>query len=155
MATNAQARTDDNGNYAVYCDSTNNATTVKLDANNNLPVARMTAGGLAPGQTLKTFNSSGGVSINAGATVALYTVTTGKTLLISDLEISTDSTIPVLWQLKAGAVVIQEGFITNTAPLSAIGIETQDAVAGGVALSLVFGTSAGKNATYKLRGFEQ
>ncbi|MGK4422336.1 hypothetical protein ACSLVQ_29220, partial [Klebsiella pneumoniae] len=67
----------------------------------------------------------------------------------------TDSTIPVLWQLKAGAVVIQEGFITNTAPLSAIGIETQDAVAGGVALSLVFGTSAGKNATYKLRGFEQ
>ena len=119
------------------------------------PTLRVSAGAGAAGQSLKTFSSSGGVNINAGATVNVYTVTAGKTLFISDVLISADSATPILVQLKAGATVIMESYVSTTAPLDMTGIETQVAVGAGVALTVVFPTAAGKNGSYFIAGFEQ
>lgn len=116
---------------------------------------RVTAGGPALGQTIKAFSSSGGVSINAGATAISYAVTTGKTLYITDIDISTDSTAAILVQLKAGAAVIGEKFISTTAAWEMVGIESQPTIGSAVVLTLVFPTAAGKNGAYIVTGFEQ
>ena len=118
-------------------------------------VGRVSAGAGAPGQSLKTFSSSGGVSINSGATVNVYTTTAGKTLYITDLYISADSAAPILVQVKAGATVIFEGYVSTTAPMDMTGIETQPNCGSGVALTIVFPTAAGKNGSYFIGGFEQ
>ena len=116
---------------------------------------RTSAGNAAPGQTIKTFSSSGGVSINTGATVTVYTVTPGKTFYPTDIHISTDSATALLVQVKAGSTVILEGYISTTAPLDLAGIESQVGVGSGVVLSIVFPTVAGKNGAWVIFGFEQ
>lgn len=118
-------------------------------------VFRVSAGSAAAGQTIKNFSSSGGLSINTGATPTVYTVTTGKTLFITDVYFSTDSATPLLVQVKAGATVILEGYMSTTAPLQIPGVESQKSVGSGVVLSLVFPTVAGKNAAWSIDGFEQ
>jgi hypothetical protein len=117
-------------------------------------VMKITAGGPGAGQSIKTFSSSGGVSINAGATVISYTVTAGKTLYITDIDISADNVSAILVQLKAGGVVIGEKYISTTAAWEMVGIESQMTVGSGIALTLVFPTVAGKNGAYVVTGFE-
>lgn len=116
---------------------------------------RVTAGGAAPGQSIKAFSSSGGVPINAGATINVYTVTSGKTLFLTDISVSTDSAASFLFQIKAGAVVIKEGFVSATAPFAFAGIESQPSIGSGVTISIVFPTVVGKNAAFFLSAFEQ
>jgi hypothetical protein len=118
-------------------------------------VLMSTAGGPAPGQTIKSFTSSGGVSINTGATAISYTVTTGKTLFITDIDVSTDSATPILVQLKAGSNVVVEKYISTTCPLELDGIESQPTVASAQVFTLVFPTASGKNGTYFVSGYEQ
>ena len=116
---------------------------------------RVNAGAMAPGQSIKTFSSSGAIGINAGATSNVYTVTAAKTLYITDILLSTDSAAAFLVQIKAGATVIFEKYISTTADFNMTGIESQDGVAGGVLLTVVWPTVAGKNGTFKISGFEQ
>ena len=122
---------------------------------NGTPVFKFSAGGPGVGQAIKQVNSAGGVSINTGYTGTIYTVTAGKTLYITDVQISCDSATATLAQLKAGATVIYENYISTTGPWTALGIESQPTVGAGVALSLVIATQAGHNATYFVAGFEQ
>lgn len=121
-------------------------------------VQKGTAGAAAPDQTLKQFSSSGGVSINTGATVALYTVTAGKTFFITDIMITGNAATAgqVLCQIKQASTVIWEGYMkTDTQPLEIPGIETQPSAPGGSAVSLVIGTLTGGTAAYFIAGFEQ
>lgn len=121
-------------------------------------VTKGTAGAAAPDQTLKQFSSSGGVSINTGATVALYTVTAGKTFYATDIVITGNAgtATQFLVQLKQGTTVIFEGYCkTDTEPLDLPGIETQPQAPGGAALTLVFGTGTSTTAAYFIGGFEQ
>jgi hypothetical protein len=121
-------------------------------------VAKSTAGAAAPDQTLKTFSSSGGVSIATGATVNLYTVSAGKTFYITDIVLTGNATTPTqyLVQIKAGATVIWEGYVkTDTEPIEVPGLETQPQGAGGSQISIVFATASGTTATYYVAGYEQ
>lgn len=121
-------------------------------------VAKETAGSAAPDQTLKTFSSSGGVSIATGATVALYTVTAGKTFFVTDIVITGNAATAgqVLCQLKQAGTVFWEGYMkTDTQPLEIAGLETQPTAPGGAAITLVIGTLTGGTATYFIAGYEQ
>ena len=135
---------------------------VRIPVTASIPVsgstAKSTAGAGAPDQTLKTFSSSGGVSIASGANVALYTVTAGKTFYATDIIITGNAGTAgqVLCQLKQAGVVIWEGYMkTDTQPLEIPGLETQPSAPGGAALTLVIGTLAGGTAAYYIGGFEQ
>jgi|SRR5579864_2947388 len=135
---------------------------VRLPVTASIPVtgaiAKSTAGAGAPDQTLKQFSSSGGVSINTGATVALYTPTAGKTFYATDIVITGNASTAgqVLCQLKSGSTVIWEGYMkTDTQPIEIPGIETQPQAPGGAALTLVIGTLSGGTAAYFIGGFEQ
>lgn len=135
---------------------------VRLPATVSIPATgstgKQTAGGPAPDQTIKQFSSSGGVSIATGATVALYTVTAGKTFFLTDIEVTGNAATAgqVLVQLKAGSTVIWEGYMkTDTQPIEIPGIESQPQAAGGLALSLVIGALSGGSAAYNIGGFEQ
>lgn len=118
-------------------------------------VMKFTAGGAGAAQSIKSWSSSGGASISTGLTVISYTVTTGKTLYITDIDVSTDDSSPVLAQLKAGSTVVAERFISTTNSWSSIGIESQPTVGSGVVLTLVLAAASGKNAAYYVGGFEQ
>lgn len=118
-------------------------------------VQRQTAGSAAPNQTIKTFSSSGGVSINTGGTTTVYTVTAGKTFYITDIFIATDNATPALTQVKAGATVVAESYLSTTQAINMLAIESQPAVAGGVAITITWPTATGKNGSYFIAGFEQ
>lgn len=119
----------------------------------NTSVQRISAGAIAPGQTLKTI--SGQVSINAGATVTINTVTTGKTFYITDISISTDNTVPTDVNIRAGGLTIFRAFVQNTAPIDALGIESQPNGTSGQVVDMVLPTAVGKNVNYFISGFEQ
>src|SRR5258708_6845412 len=59
------------------------------NSTSNASTQRVTSGAMAPGQTAKQV--AGTVSINAGATVPINTVTAGKTFYITDIHLATDS----------------------------------------------------------------
>ena len=101
-------------------------------------VIRQTAGGCAPGMSTVSFSSSGGVTVGGGITVVNYTVPAGKTLYITDVDVSTDSTTAVLMQMLAGALVIAEKYISTTRPFEFVGIESQMTVPSGALFKLVF-----------------
>jgi len=128
---------------------------VSLTSNTTSAVTKVTAGGAGPGQSIKTFSSSGGVSIATGATTISYTVTTGKTLYITDIDVSTSSATAVLVQIKAGSTVIAERYISTTNSWSSIGIESQPTVGSAIVMTLVFGTSSGSSGAYFIGGYEQ
>ena len=135
---------------------------VRIPVTGSFPVtgatAKSTAGAGAPDQTLKQFSSSGGVSINTGATVSLYTPTIGKTFYATDIMITGNAATAgqVLCQLKSGTTVIWEGYMkTDTQPIEIPGLETQPQGPGGAALTLVIGTLSGGSAAYFISGFEQ
>src|SRR5579859_2998060 len=120
--------------------------------------AKSTAGSAAPDQTLQTFSSSGGVSVNTGATVALFTVPAGKTFFMTDIVVMGNAATATqfLVQVKQGTTVIFEGFCkTDTAPVEAPGLETQPSAPSGTAVSLVLGTGASTTATYFISGYVQ
>jgi len=118
-------------------------------------VMKFAAGGPGAGQTVFTWTSTGGVSITSGLSVNVHTVNATKTLYITDIDVSTDDSTPVLAQLKAGSNVIAERYISTTNSWSSIGIAAQPTLAAGVVLSLVIGVASGKNVAYYIGGFEQ
>lgn len=119
----------------------------------NVDNQRTTAGALATGQSAK--QAAGTVSINAGATVTINTVTAGKTYYITDIHLATDSTTSVDAKIQAGGVTVFESYVINTAPCDMSGIETQPFGTSGQVITLLLPTVAGKNINYFISGFEQ
>lgn len=137
-----------------------------LDANGFAPsdpgyqVVKQTAGGPAPGQSAKTF--TGELNLPAGAgtpTQALETVTTGKTLYVTDLSFTADTAQIFRVRLQANGVDIFRGMCKgDTGPIEFPGIETQPQAASGAVVQCVFVTLAGflvTNVEYFVGGFEQ
>lgn len=106
-----------------------------IDSSGNPSSVRVSPGGPAPGQSVNNFSSSGG---DAGNTTRnLYTVTTGKTGRVTDINISTDDTTARLVQLLAGATVIFEDLVVSGAPLRLPDLASKPSAASAVVLALV------------------
>jgi len=101
-----------------------------------------------------SFSSAGGVTVGGGITVVNYTVPAGKTLYITDVDVSTDSTTAVLMQIFAGALVIAEKYISTTCPFEFVGIESQMTVPSGALLKLVF-PAVTTHVAYVVNGYLQ
>jgi hypothetical protein len=127
------------------------------------PVAttqRINAGFIAPGQTAKQYVGKVATSTSVTTTVTFETVTAGKTFLITDILISSDSasgaatTIDV--RIQAGGVDIFRSSVHNLTPIDAIGIETQPfGTAGQVVTMLLPVTTGVVNVWYNIFGVEQ
>lgn len=124
-------------------------------------VLRVNAGFMAPGQTAKQYTGKQATSTTVATTVALETVTAGKTFYITDLLIMTDSasgaatTLDV--RLQAAATDIFRGGCHNLAPIDMSGIETQPFAAAGQAVTLLLPQTSGGvvNVWFNVYGFEQ
>jgi hypothetical protein len=120
----------------------------------NRGIQRATAGSSAPGQTVLSFSSSGGLTITSGGSVALHVPAAGKNFYVTDLDCSTDSTAAVLVQLQAGNTIIGEKYISTTCPWEMVGIETQMMCPGGQLLEVTFAAGT-THAAYVINGYEQ
>ena len=117
-------------------------------------VMRVNAGGPGPGQSNKTF--TGNVSIATGATVALETVATGKTLYITDISLTSNTATPFLVQIQAGGVTIWQGYVKgDTGPIELPGLETQPTASAGQAVTLVAAAAAATTLAFFVGGVEQ
>ena len=85
---------------------------------------RVSAGQLAKGQTAKTYVANI-LLTGSPQTIALGTVTTGKTQILTDIMISTSSTASLDIRLQAAAIDIFRAYVKDVAPIAAPGIETQ------------------------------
>lgn len=116
-------------------------------------VVRMNAGSVAPGQTLKTF--TGTVSIASGATQPLETVTTGKTLYITDIVIGANTATQFLVRIQAAGVDIFDDYCKgDTGPIQAIGMESQPNAASGTVVQILFAAAAVTTASFFVAGWE-
>lgn len=113
---------------------------------------RITAGGCAPNMSTVSFSSSGGLAL--GASAINYTVPAGKTLYLTDIDISTDSTTALLVQIFSGAFVIAEKWISTTCPFEFVGIESQMTVGGGQLFKITY-ASGSTNGAYVINGYLQ
>jgi hypothetical protein len=119
--------------------------------------ARITTGGLAPGQALK--NYCGLITLTASPQpVSIATVSTAKIYLITDVIITTNDDVPspLLVQVTIGAGVVLQGFINATKGLELLGIETQPQGAAGQVIGIVAPAGTpGKQIAYNILGVEQ
>lgn len=118
-------------------------------------IQQVTAGGLAPGQALKTF--TGQVTLAAGVTtVALWTVANGKTGLITDVSITTNEGATMLEaQIQAAGTAIFRQLFRDLAPIQMPGIETQPQANQNQAVTLVLPADTGKLVSFTICAVEQ
>ncbi|GAC1373742.1 MAG: hypothetical protein NVSMB4_00650 [Acidimicrobiales bacterium] len=115
---------------------------------------KSTAGGPGIGQSLKNF--SGTVNIATGATVALETVTPGKTFYITDITIYANTGVVFTVAINAAGVAVFSAFCKgDTGPVQVAGIESQPSASSTQAVTLVLGAAASTTAAYNICGFEQ
>jgi hypothetical protein len=100
-------------------------------------VQRTNSGFVAPGQTAKTFVGQQATSTTVTTTVNLYTVTAGKTYIITDIALFSDTTAVIDCQIQAAGTTIFRGFTRDIAPLQMPGIETQPNATAGQAVTLL------------------
>ena len=118
------------------------------------PTLRINAGGAAAGQSLKTY--VGTQSLAAGATIALETVTPGKTFYITDVYVGSNTATVFPVTIQAGATPIFQGFCKgDTGPISIPGIETQPSASSGTSVQLVLGTATATTCAFMVNGYEQ
>lgn len=118
-------------------------------------VQRVTSGGLAAGQTQRTFVGSTPTITTGATSVALGTVTSGKTLYITDVIITTDQTAPLDVQIQAAAVAIYRAAVSAGAGNSG---DLVTAVKGTSLQAITLNiptTTAVQNVTYTIVGFEE
>ena len=118
---------------------------------------RSTAGGAAPGQAIK--NYVGITTLTSSAQpIALETVTTGKTYLITDIIATTDDAASgsLLISITSAGTSIFYSHINSTKGIEVPGIETQPVSTAGqaVVLNLPAGT-VGKKIAWNVFGIEQ
>lgn len=116
-------------------------------------VQRVTSGAGAPGQALKVF--SGTQLLTSGPTIVLETVTTGKTLRITDIIFTTDASAPVVIQIQAAGVTIFPCAISTTSNVQAVGLDTQPTATTGQQVQILCGTVSAKTLYYYVAGFEE
>lgn len=118
------------------------------------PTLRVSAGAAGVGQTLKNFN--GFQSVVAGATVPMETVAAGKTLYLTDIYVSGNTSTQFQVSITANGVSIFSGYCKgDTGSIQMAGMETQPSAPAGSVVQLVLGTAAATTASYQLMGFEQ
>jgi hypothetical protein len=129
---------------------------VQPDPNNSAQSFRVTAGGAAPGQTVKQFTAKIALNAASATTASLYTVTTGKTFLLTDLYIGHDTAAVIDVQVQAAGVTIFRACVKgDTAPLEFAGMDTGPLATTGQALTILWPATAGPpNAYYFLAGVE-
>ncbi|HLG72146.1 MAG TPA: hypothetical protein VFE42_20700 [Chloroflexota bacterium] len=119
-------------------------------------VQRVTAGLIAPGQTVKQFTGKQASSTSGPTTVPLETVTAGKTFIITDIFVGCDSTTAVDIQITAGGSPIFRGHLSTTASIQMAGMETQPNATAGQQVNLVLPqTAAVQQFTFFISGVEQ
>jgi hypothetical protein len=124
-------------------------------------VDRTNAGFMAPGQTAKQYVGLTTTSASTTVTVALETVTAGKTFYITDILVTTDSAVGTggivdVSILAAAAAIFRTG-VHSLVPADFAGIETQPFATAGqaVALSILPTTGQTQKVWYNIYGFEQ
>lgn len=120
---------------------------------------KVNAGFMAPGQTAKQYIARNIATLTTGAvTVALETVTAGKTFYITDIFVTSDAaqTNNVEVRIQAGGVDIWATSVHSLAPIDAPGIETQPFGTSGQVVQAVLGqTSSIAHVWLNVFGFEQ
>lgn len=123
------------------------------------PTLRASAGGAAIGQTLQQFTGNPALSTTLTTTVSLFTVPAGKTFYVTDIYVSSNSSIAFLAQIQAAGTAIFFGYCKgDTGPIELPGIETQPQAAAGQAVTLVLGAVTGGSSpvgSYYISGFVQ
>lgn len=119
-------------------------------------VTRTTAGGPAPGQTLKQFSFKVAMSATVPVTQTLYTVTVGKTFIITDLYLSHDTAAVVDTRLQAaGADIFRAPVKGDTAPVSLANLDMGPQATSGQVVTVLYPATAGPpNAYGFVSGFE-
>jgi hypothetical protein len=128
---------------------------MQTDPANGTSSLRVTAGGIAPGQTAKTFTGKVALSGGGATTVSLYTVTTGKTLIITDIYLSTDGAQDIGVQIQAAGTAVFYILCRDSAPCQMPGMDTGPIGTTGQAMTIVFPTSTNSNGFYYVAGVEQ
>jgi hypothetical protein len=119
-------------------------------------VQRITAGGAAPGQTLKQFSFKVALSASVTTTQSLYTVTAGKTFYATDIFLSHDSAVVIDTRIQAaGADIFRAPVKGDTAPCQFAGMDTGPQGSAGQALTVLYPVTAGPPNGYGyISGFE-
>jgi hypothetical protein len=119
-------------------------------------VQRVSAGFMAPGQTAKTYTGKQVSSTTVATSVALETVTAGKTYYITDIYLTTDATIIQDVKIRAAGVTIFNAGVQSNGPVDMAGMETQPYGTTGQLVDLYLPiTAAVQNFWYFISGFEQ
>ena len=118
---------------------------------------RITAGGAAQGQALKSYTGKVALSAATTTTQTLETVAPNKTLYLTDLYISHDSNAVIDVQIRAAAVAIFRAPVKgDTAPLQMPGMETQPQAQAGQSVDIFWPiTPTPPNAYFYVGGYEQ
>ncbi len=88
--------------------------------------------------------------------VPLWTVTTDKTLYITDISISTDNPNIKEALIQAAASNIFREFVRDLAPIQMPGLESQPSASSAQAVNLIIQqTAAAHLCDYSIYGFEQ
>jgi hypothetical protein len=120
---------------------------------NTVTSLKTTAGGPGAGQAAK--NYSGLVTLTGSAqTIAIETVTAGRTYYISDIVATSTNASAILLQIQAAGAPIFQAHINATKGIEALGIETQPFAATGQAVTLVIPSGSGQVA-FNIFGYEQ
>lgn len=125
----------------------------------NAPTAvqRSNAGAKAPGQTLKTFTGQSLLTASTG-TIALYTVTTGKSFYITDVMLTSDvaSSLNLDVRIQADGVDMLRTSVHSLAPIDFSGIESQPVAASGAVVNILTASAATtSHLWYSVYGWEE
>jgi hypothetical protein len=93
---------------------------------------------------------------SAQLTIALWTVTSGKTWILTDLLVTCDASSQVLFRIQAAGADIFRGLVRDIEPLEMPGMETQPNASSTQAVTIVLnGTSAPQEVNWTLEAVEQ
>jgi hypothetical protein len=142
--------------HQAFVNADGTAALISYPDQDNSAVQRSTAGSVAPGQVAKLFTAKVATITTGITTIALYTVTTGKTFYLTDVSIFTDYASPIDGSIQAAGTGIFYFGTSTTSPVSCQGIETQPTATTAQALTLVLPqTTAVQHVWYNICGFEQ
>lgn len=119
-------------------------------------VLRQNAGFSAPGQSIKNYTGSVSTSASTPTIVPLETVTAGKTYVVTDIYISSNTSTQFEARIQANGVDIFRGWCKgDTSPIALAGIESQPNASSGQAVTLLLPSVAGGPlVSFFLGGFE-
>ena len=107
-------------------------------------VLRQNAGFSAPGQSIKNYTGSVATSASLSVIVPLETVTAGKTYVITDIYISSNTSTQFEARVQANGVDIFRGWCKgDTAPIALAGLESQPNASASQAVTLLIPPIAG------------